>query len=92
MLTKMKVLGLSILAFSTMGLSSCPSNDEPDTFVCSMGAEQTASCVNTLDNAKRFKIKFEDMIGYQCVDAHGFGDIKSHHQILHKELSDCGGN
>jgi hypothetical protein len=60
---------------------------EPDIFICTIIDMAELDCVNTLDERIVKRVSLIDGIGYQCVSPKSFSKMKSHHEILHKELN-----
>lgn len=79
------------MALSTLtAISSCqltPGIEEPATFLCTILDDREMDCVHTYDPNTVKKLSLIDGIGFTCVSPKGFGDIKSHHEILHEELN-----
>lgn len=86
-----KVVALSMALLTLTGISSCetsPGVAEPSTFICLYEGDQF-SCVHTYDNNARKFLPPVEGIGYQCIHPDGYADIKTHHEILHRELNNC---
>lgn len=72
-----------------MGISSCGTMHEPDVWMCTIIDGEEAACVNSIDESKTMRMSVHDMIGFISVSPEGYADIKTHHEILHRELKDC---
>lgn len=85
----MKVVALLMALILLTGISSCqtPGMAEPDAFICTIIDDTELDCVNTLNPNETKEITLIDSIGFQCVSPHDFSYMKSHHEILHKELN-----
>lgn len=74
----------------TIGASSCQVNEgiaEPDTYICTIIDDKVMECVHTYDPNTRKDISIIDGIGYQCISSSGYGKIKTHHDVLHDEIT-----
>lgn len=74
------------------GISSCqitPGMEEPSTYICTIIDDKVMECVHTYDPNTRYDITLIDGIGYQCLGPGAYGKIKTHHEVLHKELNRC---
>ena len=87
-----KVVGLLTVLLTLTGFSSCeptPGMAEPSTYLCSIIDESTLECQHTYDRNTKKKYTIIEAIGFVCTPASGFAEIKTHHEVLHKELNRC---
>lgn len=75
---------LAVILSMALSISSC--KDEPDIYMCAMVSDTTAQCIPSDKTKKEFDMPIKDMLGYICVSPDHFGEIKKHHNDLHKQL------
>lgn len=88
---KHPVVLLMALTFLT-GISSCqitPGLAEPSTYICTIIDDKVMECVHTMNPDARYDISLIDGIGYQCLGPKAYGEMSTHHEVLHKELNRC---
>lgn len=82
----MKVLKLILVSLFLSSCISTPGIEEPIIMVYVIKSDGTGECLDKEVCPKPI-LSQTDMIGYQCVSPNGAAKIKSHHEVLHRELN-----
>lgn len=90
----MKAVILVMALLMLTGISSCqtPGLEEPDIFICTItlneqNTQLIGDCEHSLTQEHVVLDQFK-LIGFQAVSPKGFAKIKTHHEVLHKELNE----
>lgn len=88
--SKKNFVKLIVSSFVSLSINGCktPGIEEPDVLICSIIQSNIAECFDREGDSKGFYYTI-DMIGWQCVSPEAYADLKTHHQILHRELNQC---
>lgn len=81
----MKLIG-SLFVILLLTHCKTPGLEEPDVVTCSIVEENRAECFNKDGDSVGWFYTI-DMIGFQCVSPADYAKIKTHHEVLHRELN-----
>lgn len=68
-----------------------PGMEEPSTYIYTV-TDKGLSGYHSMNPQDRKDISFIDSIGYTCVSPEGQAQMKTHHEVLHKELNERSSN
>lgn len=80
------LISVAFVAFALPGCLTAPGIEEPRLEqICVVIDGVVADCQTP--EQKHFDLPVASMIGWACVRPSDFGQVKSHHEILHREIN-----
>ena len=82
------LFSIILTSLISAGCLTSPGMDEPFILICTIKNNEVAECTHS-DLGDKFEVPTIDLLGYMCVRPTGFASLKSHHEVLHRELNMC---